>query len=200
MLTSKDQLNFYTADAQYAEDIGAYSSAYLGQNEAGRLATLPTYTSNQSKPEAAPWSVLRLLHDEGQILPDSIDDKDLSSFAHMSGVSPIEVLSVAKVEPANPSRSERYHCSRRKPQNYKRGLNPREVTRNNLRAGSRHSSAAGHPAVSPATSTASINSAPGKGRRQEGSHLPEEDRKSANEVREQGACFRCWVMKEKVCN
>jgi hypothetical protein len=47
-------------------------------HEAGRIPTLATYTSNQSQQGAAPWNGLALQYDEGQILPNSVDNQALS--------------------------------------------------------------------------------------------------------------------------
>jgi len=179
----------------FAEDIDAYNSACLGQ-----IQTLSTYTSNQSEKEAAPWSELILQHDAGPILPGNINDTPLSSLSRMCCAAirlcSTEGLSDSNVERANSFPAKRPYRSRRKTQNGNRGQNAPRVTRNNLRGDHRLSGVTRHPAVSFAT----FNAIATRGGRQEGYRLPEEDRKAAKEVRLQGACFRCWSMKEKVCN
>lgn len=203
-LTLIDHLISYTAHAQYSQDIDPHDFAYLGQN-AGRIPTLTTYTSNQSQQGAAPWSGLALQYDEGQILPDRINDQALSfpferCFAQTSELSPFEVLSNPTTEPANPLPSDNFPPPYQKPHYRDQGQYGRETADNNLGADRGNSSASGHYAASPATSTTSMNSEVSKGGRQFGSHLPEEGRRSAKEVRDRGACFRCWYMKEKVCS
>jgi hypothetical protein len=196
-----DQLISYTAHAQYSQEIDPND---LG-HEAGRIPTLATYTSNQSQQGAAPWSGLALQYDEGQILPDSIDDQALSfpfehCFAHTSGLSPLEVLGNTRKEPTNQLPSGNFPPPYQKAHHGDQGQNGRETTDNNLGADWGNSSASRQCAASPATSTTSMNSAVSKAGRPSGSHLREEDRISAKEVRDRGACFRCWYMKEKVCN
>jgi hypothetical protein len=203
-LTLTDHLISYTAHAQYSQDIDPHDFAYLGRG-AGRIPTLTTYTSNQSQQGAAPWSGLALQYDEGQILPDSVNDRALSfpferCFAQTSELSPLEVLSNPTAEPANPLSSDNFPPPYQKPHYRGQDQNGRETADNNLGADRGNSSASGHCAASPATSTTSMNSEVSKGGRQFGSHLPEEGRRSAKEVRDRGACFRCWYMKEKVCS
>jgi hypothetical protein len=175
----------------FAEDIDAYNSACLGQ-----IQTLSTYTSNQSEKEAAPWSGFVLQqHDKRSVFPEDVNDEDLSfpfkhCLAHTRMLSPSDGLSGPNVEPANPSPAEHYPRSRKKSQNCNREQNDRRVIR--------LSGATRHPALSPATSKASMNSTATKGQRLERSHLPEEDRTSASEVREQYVCFRSSLMMVKV--
>jgi hypothetical protein len=190
LLTFRDQLNIYNVDVQYAEDIHADNFACFGQ-EASQMQALSIYTSNQSKKEAPPWNVFVLQHEE-RILPENINDKDLSfpfeqCFAPTSRLSPTEGPSDPNVEPANPSPAKRCHHSPKKPQNCNRLQSAQHITQSNPRRGRR---AARQSALTPAAT---------KGRRLEGSHLPEEDRKAAKEVRNKGACFRCWLLKGKVC-
>jgi hypothetical protein len=195
-----DHLISHTAHAQYSQDIDPYD---LG-HEAGRIPALATYTSNQSQQRAAPWSKLAVQYDEGQILPDGIDDQALSfpfepCFAHTSGLSPFEVLSSSKTEPANQLSSDNFPPPYQKPHHRGQGQNGRE-TADNLGADWGNSSASSRCVASPASSATSMNSAVSKAGRPPGSHLQEADRISAKEVRDRGACFRCWCMKEKVCN
>jgi hypothetical protein len=203
-LTLTDHLISHTAHAQYSQDIDPHDFAYPG-HEAGRIPTLATYASNQSQQGAAPWSGLALQYNEGQILPGNIDDRALSfpferCFAQTSELSPFEVLSNPKTELANPLPSGNFPPPYQKPHYRDQGQNGRETADNNLGADRSNSSTSGHGAASPATSTTSTNSEVSKGGRETGYHLPEEGRRNAKEVRDRGACFRCWSMRGKVCS
>lgn len=203
-LTLTDHLISYTAHAQYSQDIDPHDFACPG-HEAGRIPTLATYISNQTQQGAAPWSGLASQYDEGQILPDSVDDRVLSfpferCFAQTSELSHFEVLSNPKTEPANPIPSGDFPPPYQKPHYRDQGQNGREAADNNLGADRGNSSASGHCAASPTTSTTSMNSEVSKGGWETGSHLPKKGRRNAKEVRDRGACFRCRYMKEKVCS
>lgn len=200
-LTLVDHLISYTAHAQYSQVIDPHDFGH----EVGRISTLATHTSNQSQQGAEPWSGLAVQYDEGQILPHGIDDQALSfpfegCFPCTSGLPPLEAFSNPKKDPTSQLPSDNFPPPYQKPQHRDHGQNGRETADNTLGAGGGNSSTSRHCAASPATSTTSMNSAVSKGGRQSGSHLPEEDRRSAKEVRDRGACFRCWYMKEKVCN
>jgi hypothetical protein len=195
--------NSYASETRYAEDqaesIGTDSSAYPGQ-ETGRIPTWSTYTSDQSKQEAIPWSEFALQDHDGQILPDSVTDEELS-FQFRQWFTPAkaplssERLPCATTGPANKPPPKQGRRSRRKPQNHKRCKRERDNTRNSLRVDEGASNTPVNSAVSPATSSISTNS---RGGRQEGYRLSEEDRKNAEGVRHQGACFRCRSLKENV--
>lgn len=140
---------------------------------------------------------------DGQILPESVTDEELSfqsqqCFTPAKAPSSSERLPCATTEPANQSPPKHDRRSRRKPQNHKRCKRERDNTRNNLRVDEGASSTRENSAVSPATSLTSTNSRASRGGRQEGYHLPEQDRRNAEGVRRQGACFRCWSMRAKV--
>jgi len=177
----------------FAEDIDAYNSARFGQ-----IQTFYNFTSNQSEKEAVPWSGHFLQNDERNILPEDINDKDLSfpfelCFAHTSLLFPTDGLSDSNVEPVNPSPAEHYPRSRKIAQNAQR------VTRKNL-WDHRLWGATRHPPLSPAASNASMNSTVAKGQRPEGYRLPEEVRTSVIELRKQATCSRCRSMKMMVYN
>jgi hypothetical protein len=190
-LTLIDHLISYTAHAQYSQVIDPHDFGH----EAGRISTLATYSSNQSQQGAAPWSGLAVQYDEGQILPHGIDDQALSF-----PFEGCEVLSNPKKDPTSQLPSDDFSPPYQKPQHRDHGQNGREAADNILGADLGNSSTSRHCAASPATSTTSMNSAVSKIGRPLGSHLSEEERINAKEVRDRGACFRCWYMKEKVCN
>jgi hypothetical protein len=151
---------------------------------------LSTYTSDQSKQEAAPWSKFALQYHDGQILPESVTDEELSSQFR-------QCYTPAKVPLSSPP-SKRDRRSHRKPQNRKSCKKERDNIRSNLRVDKGASSNPGNSAVSPATSSTSTNGGAGRGGRQTGYQFSEEDRRNAEGVRNQGACYRCYSMKEKV--
>jgi hypothetical protein len=205
-LIVKDRLNFYTSDVQYAaeqvEGVDTYNATHL-HPEIGRMQALSTYTSDQSKQEAKPWSGLALQHCEEQVLPGNLKDEDLSSifeqcFESTNVASSAGIISDTTAKLASLLPPEHLHHSPRKIQNRNRRGNSRKSPKKNPGMDRSTLNADRHFAVSPPTSTASTNSTVSRGGRKEGYRLPEEDRISAKEVRDRGACLRCSAMKEKV--
>lgn len=204
LLTLKGQLYFCSTGPQYAEVIEAENAAYLGQ-EHGQMPTLSASASNQSNAGAVPWDGLSSQHDEGQILPDHINDKDLSfpfesDLTSTNGLNPIQVMGNLTIQSAIASPGEGYALSRRKPSKRKKGQNAQDIPKKNLPKDRCPPTAARHPAVRRTNSTPSSKTAAGRGGRPKGSHLAAEAKINAHEVRGQGACFRCWCMREKVRN
>jgi hypothetical protein len=202
----KGQTNFYVSDVQCAkehvEGVDAYNTTYLPP-ESGRIQTLSTYNSDQSKQGAKPWSGLALQQCEGQVLPGNLKDEDLSfpfeqCFAHTNGLLAAGRPTEATTKPVSLLPIGNHHHSRHKTHNRNCRKNGRRDSKNNPDVHRNFLSAARHSAVSPATSTASTSSTISRGGRQEGYRLSGEDRISTKEVRAQGACLRCSTMKEKV--
>jgi len=172
-------------------------STRASRSEPYRVGPNPCQTCNMQRYELAPQNY------DGQILPESVTDEELS-FQSRQCLTPAkaplssERLPSATIEPTNRSPPKRDQRSRRKPQNHKHYKRERDNTRNNLRVDEGASSTPGNPAVSPATSLSSTNSRASRGGRPKGYHLPEQDRRNAGGVRRQVACFRCWSLREKV--
>jgi len=173
-------------------------STRASRSEPYRVGPNPCQTCNmQRRYEFAPQNY------DGQILPDSVTDEELSSQSRQCltpAKAPLssERLPSATIAPTNRSPPKRDQRSRRKPQNHKHYKRERDNTRNNLRVDEGASSTPGSSAVSPATSLTSTNSRASRGGRQKGYRLPEQDRRNAGGVRRQVACFRCWSLREKV--
>jgi len=208
-LTIRDRPNIYSSEVQdferLAEGAGVFNIPYP-QPEVDRIQTLSTFTSDQSKQGAKPWSGLASQHHEREVLPENLKDEDLSfafeqSIADTDEPVPAQLLSNEATGPANlPANlpAKNYHRSPRK----ERGRGQQKVSKKLRKKPSRQNQSLRvnprRAAVSPATSVASTNSNNNRGGRQEGYRLPEEDRISAKQVRERGACLRCVKMREKV--
>jgi hypothetical protein len=204
-LTIRDRPNIYSSDVQdferLAEGAGVSNIPYP-QPEVDRIQTLSTYTSDQSKQEAKPWSGLALQHHEREVLPENLKDEDLS-FAFEQCIADTDepfsaqLLSNEATGPANlPAKN--YHRSSRKERRRGQQRVSKKPCKKPSGENQRLLFAPRRAAVSPATSVASTNNNNNRGGRQEGYHLPEEDRISAKQVRDRGACLRCVKMREKV--
>src|SRR2546421_8007387 len=208
LLTIRGRPSIYLSGVQgfdgHTEGGGACNIAYP-QPEFGRIQTLSNFTSNQSKQQAQPWSVLALQHHETEILPENLKDEDLAlasafeeRFADTDDTSRAQRVSDEAAELADVLPTEIGHRSSHKERERDRrraSKNTRKRSQDNQRLpGTRR-----RGTLSPATSMAnSVNSIVNRGGRQEGYRFSEIDRISVKQVRDRGACFRCSKMKEKV--
>ena len=167
------------------------------------MSRLSSHASNQSRQEARPWNGFALQHNDGIVLPGNVEDKDLSFpydhfFASANQPSPRYGPERAITDQLGSFFIEPQHSLNCNFQDRKRKRGSQSTSQNNLQVDRGALSSARHLAASPASSANSPNSTGSRGGRQEGYRLPEEDRISAQGVRYQGSCFRCWRMREKV--
>ena len=163
----------------------------------GQAPALFANPTNHSKRGTVPWSTLT---SQGPrlILPIDVDDEDLSPYdrclEESDGTLSFGTVGSSPDGVSPPSRKRRRATQRHDKTHKTR--NPHQVQSKTLPTREQgFLKAPANIVASPASSAASGNS---KGGRQEGYHLSEESRKSASQVRDQGSCFRCSVMREKV--
>ena len=179
------------------------NSAYLEQN----TDRIPTASTHGIDPPNHDWNMfaLRLDGDFGQVLPPSITDEDLCfqfgsapfNVAPPSQGLHIETIDLWKSERNFPQESYRTDSDAWSDSGYSTASRP-TIAENDTKLDiideveltDEHSEKR-----LPGTPTSIKNMTSG-GERQ--FRLSEMDRMNARKVRSQGACFRCWYMKEKV--